>query len=342
MLVAFFAVPGAPPKDVTLKQKLLEVDIIGTALILGSVVCYIIALQKAGVTDPWSSSVSIGLLVGFGVLAIIFYIGEWKMKERAMVSFRLLKNRVILVNFLLTFFFAGNYFVTLYFLPIYFQVVDNASPTSSGVHNLPYIISFTILMIVSGGLLTFTGRATALAVISSILLTIGSGLFIILDIGSSSGKWIGFQIIAGLGIGAGYNIPASAVQMILPMEDITIASSMIICKSGFPCFMLITRPTHFTVHQMLGGSLLVSAGQSILENVLAHHLTISAPTLDPKEVLLIGATNIRSKFPPEVIPGIVEAYMKGLKATFIFNTVLAGIALLLALLGPWQSLIKKA
>ena len=45
-----------------------------------------------------------------------------------------------------------------------------------------------------------------MALFSTIFLSNGSGLYSILKPESSTGKWIGFQIIAGIGSGAGLQL----------------------------------------------------------------------------------------------------------------------------------------
>jgi hypothetical protein len=96
--------------------------------------------------------------------------------------------------------FGGAYFLVLYYLPIYFQSVDGASPINSGVRNLPMIIPVVIASIIGGVFITMTGRAGIVAVFGSVLAVISSGLLYTLDIGSSSGKWIGYQVIGGFGV----------------------------------------------------------------------------------------------------------------------------------------------
>jgi hypothetical protein len=44
------------------------------------------------------------------------------------------------------------------------------------------------------------------AVFSTVFLSIGTGLYSLLQPGSSSGKWIGFQILGGIGFGAGLQL----------------------------------------------------------------------------------------------------------------------------------------
>lgn len=53
--------------------------------------------------------------------------------------------------------------------------------------------------IVGGIIITKTGYVAAVAVAGAVLATICCGLIYTLDIGSSSGKWIGYQIIGGSG-----------------------------------------------------------------------------------------------------------------------------------------------
>lgn len=51
-----------------------------------------------------------------------------------------------------------------------------------------------------------------------------------------------------------------------------------------------------------------------------------------------GVTEIRSLFPPDVVPGIVNAYLKGLRAVYIMVIALAGAATLAAMTHRWQKL----
>jgi MFS transporter, DHA2 family, glioxin efflux transporter len=225
--------PYIKPAEATFKEKMLQLDPIGIVLIIGAVICYILALQWAGVTLPWTSSTIIGLFVGFGLLIICFSIDQWWLDERAMLPKRLLKNRYIYQGMAYTFANAGAYFLVLYFLPIYFQVIDNVSPIQSGVRNLPLILAFTLATVGSGIGITTTGRPLPFMAIAGVLSTIGVGLLYTLTIGSSSSKWIGYQVLAGLGLGLGFQVPVSAVQATVPQIDIPSGSAMMICES-FP------------------------------------------------------------------------------------------------------------
>lgn len=50
------------------------------------------------------------------------------------------------------------------------------------------------------------GYVIPLAVFSTIFLAVASGLYSILEPGSPKGQWVGFQIIGGIGSGAGLQV----------------------------------------------------------------------------------------------------------------------------------------
>jgi len=50
------------------------------------------------------------------------------------------------------------------------------------------------------------GYVIPMALFSTVLMSIASGLYSLLQPGSSTGKWVGFQILAGIGPGAGLQV----------------------------------------------------------------------------------------------------------------------------------------
>ena len=50
------------------------------------------------------------------------------------------------------------------------------------------------------------GYVIPVAIFSTVFLSIGTGLYSLLEPGTSSSKWIGFQILGGVGFGAGLQL----------------------------------------------------------------------------------------------------------------------------------------
>ena len=68
----------------------------------------------------------------------------------------------------------------------------------------------------------------------------------------------------------------------------------------------------------------------------------TAPGLDPHIVLSTGASELHNVFPPDVLPGVLAAYMVGLKAAFAVAVAFCGVAFLFSLAIPMKKLQTHA
>ncbi|KAH6712870.1 putative HC-toxin efflux carrier [Leptodontidium sp. 2 PMI_412] len=324
IILFFFTTPAqAIPVKATLKEKFLQMDMPGSFVVMGAIICYILALQWGGQTKSWNSSDVIGTLVGFVLILAVWVVIEWYQGERAMIVGRLLKDRHIWSAMVFIFFLAGGFFLLLYNLPIYFQVVSGVSASDSGVRNLPLILGCTITTIFSGGMISAYGVAVPWMIGGSALATVGSGLLYTLNTHSSSSAWIGYQALSGIGIGLALQVPIIIGQAVSKPEDLSSITAMILFA------------------QTIGGAFFVSAGQVALSNVLQSSLLDNAPLTTPAEVLTVGVTEIRDHFAADVVPGIVASYMNGLQAAYAIAIASAGIAVLLSLCSKWTNLKGK-
>ena len=228
----FFHLPAvANPSKISWKKKLLHVDPVGIALAMGSIICFILALQYGGNTHPWSSSTVIGLLVGFVLLAIALVAWEIWLGEYAMMVPRLYKQRSLSTTAAYQFFFFGSYIDLLYYLPIYFQSILGASPIKSGVNNLPLVLAAALFAIVGGVIVTKTGRAQQVMMIGSMLSTVAVGLIYTLDIGTSTAKWVGYQFFVGCAMAVAIMHGLTIAQANVGPQDLSAVTANLLCKS---------------------------------------------------------------------------------------------------------------
>jgi len=96
------------------------------------------------------------------------------------------------------------------------------------------LILIAICTVLSGGLISAYGIYVPWLLIGSILATIGTGLIYTLDIGSSSSKWIGYQALAGIGIGFAFQVPMIANQAFVQMSEISSVTAVTLCKLLHP------------------------------------------------------------------------------------------------------------
>lgn len=160
--------------------------------------------------------------------------------ERAMLTPRLMRERTVWVNFVWGFFFAGAFFTTMCYLPIYFQSIGNFNLIDSCVRTVPLIALFSVATFASGKFITKTGAAAQVLVASSVVVTAAAGLLFTLDIGTPTGKWVGYQILVGLGYGIGLETPLVIAQTFAEASDVATVTAIMICKSFSPPFSIRT------------------------------------------------------------------------------------------------------
>ncbi|OBT84729.1 hypothetical protein VE02_06301 [Pseudogymnoascus sp. 03VT05] len=316
--------PAAIPTPAPLREKLLQMDPLGNLIVLIGVVCYILALQWGGVTKSWSSGPVIGTLVAFGLCIFLFIGVEYNLGERGMVVGRLLKKRTIWVPMLYSPFLGGAFFVLLYYLPIYFQVVGGVSPSESGIRNLAMIIAVSIATIASGVLISMFGHYVYILIAGGAFTAIGAGLIYTLGLDSPASQWIGYQVLAGLGVGLSIQCAIIVAQSTSAPADVSSATAMVL----------------FT--QTIGGAFFVSAGQTAFTNILLKRVQIYVPGIDPQMILAVGAGQIREAFEKDVVEGVIRAYLDGLRGAFAIAVACAALATLIGAGGKWVKLAGMA
>jgi hypothetical protein len=306
--------------NLTLKDKLLHMDMPGALLIIGAMIPFLLAMQWGGLTKAWGDSSVYGCLIGFGLITILFIVVEYFQGDRALLVPYLLKQRLIWVGCLFAFFLSGAFFTILYYLPVYFQAVLGTSAEQSGIRNLALIIASMIATISAGGIITATGYFAPFMIGGSVLTTISAGLFYTLGPNSSNGKWIGFQVLAGFGIGFCNQVPVMAAQALAKNEDIATVTAVIM------------------FFQTLGGAIWVSAAQAGFANKLVQALAEKIPGVDVARVVGVGATEYRHLYPADVVPRILDSYMEGVTVVFIIILVVSAASFPASLLTPWVNI----
>ncbi|ORX94423.1 putative efflux pump antibiotic resistance protein [Clohesyomyces aquaticus] len=317
----FFDLPAAAaPPQIPWQKKLLHVDFGGVSLAMGGITCLILALQYGGNSHAWNSSVVIGLLVGFGLLVIALLAWEIFLGEYAAMLPRLYKQRSLPTASAFQFFFMGSYIVLLIYLPIYFQSILGTSAIRSGVNNLPLMLAAAVFALAGGAVVMKTGHAQLVMMVGSMFSTIAVGLVYTFDIDTSTAYWAGTQFFVGAVMAFGIMHGLSVVQANVGAEDIA----------------AVTANLQF--FQTIGGAFSTAIAQSVFVNRLLAQLPVTAPGVDPAMVLLTGAAKLHAVFPPEVLPGVLEAYMSGLKAAFAVAIAFCGVSFLCSLTVPMGKL----
>ncbi|KAJ5087226.1 hypothetical protein N7456_010842 [Penicillium angulare] len=297
-----------PPREV-LGTAIKSLDLPGFMLISPTAVMFLLALQYGGTIHPWNSATVIGLIVGAAATFILFLIWEYKQGGGAMVPFSMLRERTVWAAGGNLFFLLGAILVAEYYLAIFFQTVLDNTPIMSGVHLLPTTLGLVIFTMLAGMMTEILGYYMPWNLGGSALVAIGYGLMSMIKPTTSSSKWIGYQVLYGVGSGAMSSAPYIAIQNLVPPPQIPIAMAIIIlCQS-------------------MGGAVWLIAANSIFTNglkkELAKHIDIIG--INPDIIASTGATTIRTLVSGEALTVALECY-----TTAISHVMYLGISLALA------------
>lgn len=175
----------------------------------------------------------------------------------------------------------------------------------------------------SGVIITSFGYYTPVAIVCMMLFTVGAGLITTLDVDSPLKEWFGYQVLAGLGIGAGFQVGVLVVQTVLPQEWVPVGSA---CVQFFQAF---------------GGAIFVGVSQTLFQNGLIDELKAADLGIDPTIFINSGASEVRNILEKmgrkDAIPAVLEAYMVGLRDTFYVALAMAALAFLMTLGLQWKS-----
>ncbi|KAI9841230.1 MAG: MFS sugar transporter [Thelocarpon superellum] len=305
------------------KERIKHFDLAGTAVFIPAIVCLLLALQWGGSKYPWKDGRIIALLVIFGVLIIIFIALQFYQQERATLPPRIVSQRTVAAAACFSFTAGAAFLLFVFYLPIWFQAIKGTSAVQSGIDNLPMILSLVIMSVVAGGLVTTFGYYAPLMIFGSVIMAIGAGLITTFETDTPSGKWIGYQILFGFGVGAGLQQSLIAVQTVLKIVDVPTGTAAIIFA------------------QTIGGALFISISQNVFTNRLLAGLATAAPSVDPKIVLSVGATSLQDSVPADKLPGVLVAYNAALVDSYYVATAMACLSILGSLAIEWKSVKGK-
>ncbi len=221
-VVALFVV--ATVLHIPVRRVPHKIDWAGTAFLSVGVTCIILLTTWAGSEYAWGSPEIIGLgLVALVTLGVFCWI-ETKVAE-PIIPLWLFKNRTFTATSGVGFIIGFSMFGAIIYLPLYLQVVHGASPTLSGLELLPMIGGMLLTFIVSGRLVTSTGRYKVFPIVGTAVLA--AGLLSLTRLGPHTQYWevAIFMFITGLGIGLVMQVLVVAVQNSVPYSQLGVATA---------------------------------------------------------------------------------------------------------------------
>jgi EmrB/QacA subfamily drug resistance transporter len=199
-----------------------KLDYLGAAAFTVAVSFLLVGLTNKA-TGDWMAFDVGGYLLIAAVVGVVFLFIETRAAE-PIVPLDLFRGRGYAVTILATFLSAIGFFGAVVFLPRWFQFVKGVSPTESGLQTLALLAGVIIGSVVSGVLVSRTGRYKLLIVGALALMSIGLFLLTGLTAGTDLPTlWI-WMFLTGLGVGPTFSVLTIVVQSVVPFEKLGVAT----------------------------------------------------------------------------------------------------------------------
>ncbi|PWN46922.1 MFS general substrate transporter [Violaceomyces palustris] len=276
------------------KAQLVRIDPVGTILVAASIICLILGLQYGSGVGSWSSARVVGLLVGFGVALVAFASAQVCLGDRALIPPRIFAQRSVFAGFWYSFLLSASMTLVIYFLPIWFQAIKEADAAKSGYMLIPCVLSLVVGSLLGGSLTQRLGYYVQNLFLTPMIASIGIGLITTFTTHTVHANWIGYQVVYGLGLGIGMQVPSLAAQTVLERGDVPIGVALMFFS------------------QQIGGSVGISIGQNVFSRRLFEKLATIPGVIDVGRLTSAGATEVRTLVPPGSLDEVVTFYNQAL------------------------------
>lgn len=304
VLAIIFLLPARDPEQRRPDQAkgwkaVLHMDWLGTALAFLFITCLLLALQWGGNEYRWDSWRVILLFILGGLLCIAFFAWEWYFDERALIPRSIMSNRTVQGASLGLFNLMLVMLAATYQLPIYFQAARGRTPQQSGIDIIPFMILVCVGIFVSGGFVTKTGHYWAFLLIGPPIAAAGVGLLYTVREDTSSAKIIGYQILAGFGIGLAFQNFILGVQ-----AEYAGRTALLPQATGVASFF-----------QLTGAALGIGIVNTVQSIYLNRYLVQYAPDA-PFNVVRHSPAAIYT-LAKELQPGVIHAYLLAISKSYL-------------------------
>jgi EmrB/QacA subfamily drug resistance transporter len=262
-----------------------RIDYLGSALIIGGVSLLLVWVSLAGKQFDWISATSALVLGGALLLSAAAVYVEARVAAEPVVPLRLFRDRTITLATLASVFVGVSMFASTVYLSQYFQLARGMSPTEAGLMSITMVGGLLVSSIVSGRMISNSGRWKTWLIASMILVLAGCLLLGTIDERTNLVLVGVYMAVLGTGVGA------SMQNLVLPVQNVAAPADLGAASSVVAFF------------RSLGGTIGVSALGAVLTP------QVSAKVTEGLAALGIPATGAQSSGIPDLstLPAPVRA-----------------------------------
>ncbi|WP_243064030.1 MDR family MFS transporter [Humibacter sp. RRB41] len=297
------------PKNTAGRPRL---DVAGMGLLAAATTFVVLITTWGGNTYDWDSPVILALIAGAIAAAVAFVFVERRAVEPVM-PLKLFKDRNFTLTTIAGLFIGVAMFGAIAYLPTYLQMVTGVDATQAGLLMIPMMAALLVVSIVTGQLVSKTGRYKWLPIAGTAIVAVA--LLLLSTMTPTMPIWLlcTFLAVMGVGLGASMQILVLIVQNSFSVKEVGTATAS---NNYF-------RQVGASIGTAIVGSLFVAR----LTDLLAQRMPAGATTagadtnsLTPEAV---------KQLPSAIRDIIVGAYNDALTPVFLYMLPLMIVAAVL-------------
>ncbi len=305
-------------------------DFLGALFLSVFSTCAVLLTSWGGTEYAWGDRVILGLGLGALGSAVLFVVVECVAPE-PIIPMRLFRDSVFCVSGLIGAVIGVALFGAASYLPTFLQMVDGVSATESGLLMVPMMGGMVLASIITGQLISGTGRYKVFPVLGGLISVGGMWLLSRLDEDTSRQDYSLWMGVLGLGIGLVLPVLVLAVQNSVPPADLGSATS---------------ANNYF---RQIGGSVGAAVFGTLFANRLADRLAVELPSgaasgrgadgaglPDPESV----TPQMVHAMPGPLRDGYIAAYAHAMPRIFLYLVPVLVLGFLLAFLLKEKPLVS--
>ncbi|MGW1891372.1 MFS transporter [Streptomyces sp. NPDC002004] len=298
-------------------------DLLGALLLAAASVCLVLLTSWGGTEYAWHSRVIVGLGAGAAASALLFLIAE-RFAAEPLIPLRLFRDPVFNVTALVGMVIGVALFGAASYLPTFLQMVDGASATGSGLLMLPMMGGIVGASVVSGQLISRTGRYRIHPILGAALAMTGMWLLSRLGTDTPRLRYSIWMAVLGAGIGLVMPVLVLAVQNSVRPADLGTATS------AHNYFRQIGGSVGAAIFGTLFADRLVTA--------LSGRLPAGADLPDPESI----TPQLVHALPAVLRDAYIRAYADAMPRIFLYLVPVLGLGLLIAFFLKEKPLVSSA
>ena len=298
-LIAIPMVIMTMPNIVQAGRGKRSIDWLGVFTLAGTVTPLLLALSLGGSRDfPWDSAAIITMFV-VGLVFLGLFLWREARAAEPIIPLDLFKNRTFSLSIITVTLVGFGMFGAIINLPLFIQGVQGQSATNSGNAILPLMFGSIVFSIISGQIVSRTGKYRVLAIVGQIIIAFGMFLLSTMTIDIPTWRTAIYMVILGIGLGIAQPLYTLIVQNAFPPQRLGVVTSAT------------------TFFRSIGGTIGVALFGTIVNNRFVSEYQAQLPAqikASPQFGAFLGNISPQALISPDTIAAI-QTQLQSLKLT---------------------------